>query len=181
MEVVQFAEVCKRMELLWPSRRMSAEMVQEWHRSFGTWADYAGAMRALGRLAEESTGAPSMAALIQTYRQIAGKPRRTRDEHEHAENMRDFPRLAAIATRWIRIQRAMRRSPEIRAMFVALMADKMAGGLQEGVPTNAEGEMIAEALMDEIQTRGVNTEPKRAPAKPHGEFAPVGAVLEGTG
>jgi len=166
MERDQWVEVCHRIEGIWPGRRMNERTVDAWFDAFGREAEYAVAMRAVTRLADDQDRAPSLAALKAAYRDVT--PPRARREPDALEDRNDVARRATMAREWREINEAMRRVPRIREMFHAFQA-------QYPDATDAQATLVRMALIDEIKHL---TPAELAPPAPEAEPVAAGPVAD---
>lgn len=153
MEQTQWAESCRRYEALWRSARLSDETITAWYEEFGVWADYPAAMRALNRLSTEQERAPSLAA----WRELHGAMVRERNAQFRASQGTPVPdgpgsaaweRRAKLGDEWMRINDCLHD-----ASFAAMHAALQAQVKKPGEPTDAEAQLVREALMDELRAR----------------------------
>jgi hypothetical protein len=189
MEAVQWAETCRRYESLWRTARLSEETINAWFDEFGVWADYALAMRALSRLSTDHDRPPSLA----TWREVHGvlvRERAADRRRDEGEPVPDGPGTASWARRqklgaeWQLINDSL-HDERLHAMHAAL-----AGQVRRpGEPTDAEAQLVREALVDEIKARAEAGEPieriprgdprRPARAKRGGELTRIGEVFGG--
>lgn len=188
MEQVQWVECCNRYEALWRTARVSDETSRAWFEEFGRWADYALAMRAISRLSTDHDRGPSLA----TWREMHGAMLRERaadQKRDRGEPVADGPGSASwerrkkLGDEWLHVNDCL-HDKLLAAMFEAMRK----GTRKPGEPTDAEGHVIREALIDEIAHRMAQGAPieriprgdprrrKTAPT-PEGELAPVGESL----
>lgn len=182
MELAKWAECCKRYESLWRTARLSDETMHAWFEEFGVWADYALALRSLNRLSTEAERPPSLA----TWRELHGvmiRERSASQRREQGEPVPDGPgspgweRRRRLGEEWMHVNDCL-HDDDLAAMFGALQAQSRT----KREPTDAEGQMVREALMDEIRARSIERiprgDPRRAdrgdPKKREGDLTRIG-------
>lgn len=145
MEIVKWAEVCRKIEGLWPARRMTDDTNAAWFEAFGERADYATTMRAVLRLASEEDRAPSLAQLRAAYRDLDQGAHRYRPRRDALTDANEAQRRATMAVEWREVRAGMQRYPRIREMFHALQT-------QYGPDvTDAQALLCRMALIDELR------------------------------
>lgn len=168
MTKAQFRDCCTRMADLWPgTKRMADGTVDAWYEEFGSWAEYDTVLAMLARLVKAEDRRPTLAKLVGEYRTVAGtRPKHGGELAEEAEAARQRPHYAAVAKRWIRIILCM-HDPGVKAMYHAMVENEV------------EPELIAEALLAEIDERGVvERDIERVAESGVGGLEPIGAVLQ---
>lgn len=191
MERVQWAECCMRYESLWRTARLTVETTNAWYDEFGVWADYASTMRAINRLSGESERPPSLA----TWRELHGvmmREKHASQKREEGERVPDGPgsasweRMRKIGMEWMEINDSLHDES-----FAAIHAELQKQVVKPGQPTDAEGALVRESLIDELRARAAAGDPieriprgdprlaakRGTPKTRKGELTPIGEAL----